>query len=299
MQLRSIELEIPQARSAVDFLQQPWGLLPVAHEGNTTFLRATGAHHYVVSVTEGSERRFRSVTLTDTRERVEAMFEAAKRLGLPQSGWVEAFDEPGAGAGFVVAGHEGQPYRFLAEKEAPPAALPAERERPIQLAHVVFNTPDREASAQLLVRLAGFKVSDRSNRIHFVRCNELHHVIAFAASNRQTTINHIAFEMRDTDAVMRGMGRLKDAGCPTAWGPGRHGPGDNVFSYFVAPFGVCIEYTAEIERVDDSYPTGTPESWAWPAGRTDQWGIFTRDTDRLAASGEALPYAPVRPPTPA
>jgi catechol 2,3-dioxygenase len=74
------------------------------------------------------------------------------------------------------------------------------------------------------------------------------------------------------------------------WGPGRHGPGNNTFSYFVAPFGACIEYTAEVQRVDDSYRTGTPESWQWPPGRTDHWGIASRDDAKLAASSAAFPY---------
>ena len=74
--------------------------------------------------------------------------------------------------------------------------------------------------------------------MNFLRCDDLHHVVAYAESNK-STLNHIAFEMNDTDAVMRGIGRLKDAGCQSFWGPGRHGPGNNVFSYFVAPFGAA------------------------------------------------------------
>ena len=56
-------------------------------------------------------------------------------------------------------------------------------------------------------------------------------------------------------------------------GPGRHGPGDNAFNYFVGPFDVVIEYTAEVEQVDDSYQAGQPADWTWPPGRVDQWGI--------------------------
>jgi len=96
--------------------------------------------------------------------------------------------------------------------------------------------------------------------------------------------------MRDADAVLRGMGRLKDAGYPSVWGPGRHGPGNNVFAYFVSPFGACVEYTAEIQRVDDGYNTGTPESWQWPPGRTDHWGIASRDNAKLAESGDTFTY---------
>ena len=45
---------------------------------------------------------------------------------------------------------------------------------------------------------------------------------------------------------------------PIEWGPGRHGPGDNAFNYFIDPFGVVIEYTAEVEQIDDSYRVARP-----------------------------------------
>ncbi len=57
------------------------------------------------------------------------------------------------------------------------------------------------------------------------------------------------------------------------WGVGRHGPGDNVFAYFVDPFGFVIEYTAEVLQVNDDYRPHGPDYWVWPAGRTDHWGI--------------------------
>ena len=37
------------------------------------------------------------------------------------------------------------------------------------------------------------------------------------------------------------------------WGVGRHGPGNNVFAYFIGPVGIVVEYTAEVLQVDDSY----------------------------------------------
>src|SRR5690606_20403161 len=109
------------------------------------------------------------------------------------------------------------------------------------------------------------------------------HSLAFARSETPS-LNHIAFEMNDADGVMRGIGRLQDAGCGTVWGPGRHGPGNNVFGYFVPPFGGILEYTAEVLEVGDDYRVGGPEDWKWPPGRTDQWGIAKKDTGRMAAA---------------
>ena len=36
-------------------------------------------------------------------------------------------------------------------------------------------------------------------------------------------------------------------------GLGRHGPWANVFAYFVDPHGLAIEYTCEMEQVDETY----------------------------------------------
>lgn len=292
MHLRSIELQMSNAAAAVAFLKDPWGLIEVGTRNDTTYLRGTGALHYTIAVTDGPARALLSATFVGTRAEIEAAWDRTRKSGLKHGPWIDEFDEPGRGSGFHAAGPEGEPYRFLAEREAAPAALPVDSARPIRVAHVVFNTLDREAASRVLVDAFGFKVSDRTRVMNFLRCDDLHHVVAYADS-KQTTLNHIAFEMGDIDAVLRGMGRLKDAGYPSVWGPGRHGPGNNAFAYFVAPFGACIEYTAEVQRVDDSYNTGTPESWQWPSGRTDHWGIASRDNGKLAASGDTFPYQPV------
>ena len=283
---------MPGRAAAVAFLREPWGMTEVGSRGPTTFLRGTAAQHYAIAVTEGAERALLSATLAGSRAEVEAAWQRVRGSGLTHGPWVEEFDEPGRGAGFAVAGPEGEPYRFVAERDPAPGALPTDREHPVRIAHVVFNTRDREAASRVLVERFGFKVSDRTRIMNFLRCDDLHHVIAYADA-KQATLNHIAFEMKDTDAVLRGMGRLKDAGYPTVWGPGRHGPGDNVFAYFVGPFGACVEYTAEILRVDDGHVPGTPESWKFPEGRTDHWGIATRDPEKIAAASAAFPYRPL------
>jgi hypothetical protein len=101
----------------------------------------------------------------------------------------------------------------------------------------------------------------------------------------------VAFMMPTLDGVMRASGRTIDRGCPVGWGPGRHGPGDNVFAYFVDPFGFVVEYTAEVLQVDDEYRAGDPDDWTWPPGRTDQWGIAPPKTPACKAAQVAIPFA--------
>ena len=150
-------------------------------------------------------------------------------------------------------------------------------DKPIQLTHAVINSLDVEASERFAVEKLGFKVSDRTGHMRFLRCNRKHHCVAYAKA-QIASLNHIAFEMRDLDAVMRGITRLREAGYESVWGPGRHGPGNNVFGYFIAPYGGVIEYTAEVSEVGDDYRVGAPEDWKWPPGRMDHWGLSKKDT---------------------
>jgi catechol 2,3-dioxygenase len=97
--------------------------------------------------------------------------------------------------------------------------------------------------------------------------------------------------MPDWESVMRGSGRMIDHGFPIGWGVGRHGPGNNVFAYFVDPFGFVIEYTAEVLQVDDSYEPHGPDYWVWPPGRTDHWGIAPPKPDSVKKAQLAIRFA--------
>ena len=84
---------------------------------------------------------------------------------------------------------------------------------------------------------------------------------------------------------------MRDAGYPIEWGVGRHGPGANVFAYFIGPDNVVIEYTGEVDQVDDDYPTGMPEDWTWPPGRVDQWGVSDAPSKRLHEAQQRVVFA--------
>ena len=156
-----------------------------------------------------------------------------------------------------------------------------EHDRPFKLSHVVLNSDKVEDQTEFYRDVLGFRVSDRTDRMNFIRCSPDHHSIAFA-HNKGPSLNHAAFEVPDFDALMCGSGRMKQKGFPVQWGVGRHGPGNNVFGYFFEPNGMVIEYTAEVEQVDEAtYKTGTPEDWAQRVKGPDRWGFADPPTDHL------------------
>lgn len=281
MRLRSVELEVRDVAPAVEFLRDTWGLLDAGARSGTFYLRGTEDVPYAVSVGRADAPAVGAVTFSGSDAEIGSLRSRASAAGV-RCGPVCEFDEPGGGAGFLLEGPEGQVFRFVVESEQA-QKLPPDRDRPMQVTHVVINARDREACTRFAIEMLGFRLSDRTRYMSFVRCDRVHHSIAFAQAEL-SSLNHIAFEMVDFDAVMRGIGRLKDAGFESVWGPGRHGPGNNVFAYFVTPFGATVEYTSEVQRIDESYRVGSPEDWKWPPNRMDHWGVSRRDS---AAMSEA------------
>lgn len=286
MKLRSIELALPHAADAAEFLTGIWGLAPVAVIGGTHYLRGSGSLPYLIALEESADAFVRSTTFTCSAARLGELASAIAASDLPAR--PVACSDPGGGTGLIVELPEGEILRFLASaNEVEP--LPAQPDMPVKLTHCVFNSIDAEASGHVAEDVLGFRVSDRTKGMVFVRCNSSHHSTAFARAGF-ASLNHIAFEMDDLEAVMRGIGRMRDHGFAPAWGPGRHGPGDNAFAYYIAPFGAVIEYSTAVEQVPDDYRTGTPEDWTWPEGRIDQWGMSDKDIAALRPAEEAFRF---------
>ena len=84
---------------------------------------------------------------------------------------------------------------------------------------------------------------------------------------------------------------MRDHGYPIEWGPGRHGPGNNVFAYFCGPEEFPLEYTSEMQQVDDNYRVGKPDDWKWPPGRVDQWGIVPGPSLRVKRAQRLFRFA--------
>ena len=278
--LRSVALGVTDLAGAEKFFVEVWRLAVSDRSGEAVYLRATGKDHHVLSLHKSDKTALRNVTLratsVDDLQRIEAATKAASGTIVSPIGPIA---EPCGGTGLTIRDPHGRLIRIV-HGDRLVAETAGDGDRPVRLAHVVLNSRDVPASQKFLADGLGFKLIDRTRIMAFMNCNSDHHTIAFADADNDA-LNHIAFLMPDLESVMRGGGRLKDAGFPIEWGPGRHGPGNNAFNYFVGPEGIVVEYTAEVEQVDDRYAVGTPDKWGWPQGRFDHWGISGPPSARL------------------
>lgn len=286
--LRSVELSTPDLAGSVAFYTEVWGLQVAARQGDKVFLAATGSDFHVLELKAGNDAALRKVTFrVRSREDLAALAERLSSSGCKLLRAPGPADAPSGGERFVIGEPQGCVIEFVYGDLTKEPRVVANK--PFRLAHVNINSADIEALSSFYQSVLGFRLTDRSKLMAFLRCNDDHHTVVLAEAP-VNGLNHIAFQMPDLESVMRGSGNVKDAGYPIGWGVGRHGPGDNVFAYFVDPAGVVIEYTAEVLQVDDSYRAKGPSEWVWPPGRTDHWGIAPPKSEACKKAQLSVPF---------
>ncbi|GLZ12012.1 oxidoreductase [Actinomadura sp. NBRC 104425] len=277
--LRHVDLAVPDYTVQREFYTTLWGLTPVAEDTDIVFLAAEGSpEQYIVRLRKDADKRLDLIAYgAATREDVDAL---ARRLGDAGVRLISEPDElrtPGGGYGFRFFDVDGRTIEVSAEVRDRAHRKIEERESiPVRLSHVVVNSPDIARTQAFYERHLGFALTDSLTHPHmgdlmkFMRCNPQHHSLAIA-QGPHTSLHHVSFEMRGLDEYMRGTGRLLRAGVRKIWGPGRHMAGNNTFSYFLDPHGNTVEYTTELEMLDEDawhpsvYDVSQPEN-------QDQWG---------------------------
>ncbi len=291
--LRSVSLTVPDLAAAEAFYTQTWQLSVASREAGVLYLRGSGADHHLLALHAApGTPSIRQITLR-ARSRMALDLVAARAVaagGVVERG-VEPAADPAMGESLFIRDGDGRRIEIVFGDQRRAPDEPAPPDQPVRLAHAVLNSHAVEHTRAFFEQALGFVLADRTRIMAFMNCDVDHHSIALGDTDNDA-LNHIAFLMPTLDAVMRGGGRMKDAGMPPQWGPGRHGPGDNAFNYFVDPFGIVIEYTAEVEQIDDSYQPGMPADWTWPPGRIDQWGIGMAPTDQLKQAQRRVLFAP-------
>lgn len=287
--VRHVAMKVPSVDASARYLEDRWGLIRTQDEAG---FAGTLDARPLVKLSEGPAKGIDHVSFAAADEAaVDAMATRVQRLGLRLER-EPGLDEDGTyslrcrdAAGLLI-----EVARTAPSAKAAPAPTPF-ADRPMLISHVVINTPDLEETSALYCELFGFEISDRyGDFMTFLRCNRYHHSLAFSQADH-TSLNHVAFEMGSIDAVMRSTSRLQNGGQGAVWGPGRHGPGDNVFAYFVDPNGLLMEYTAGLEIFDEADPR---EAKVWVIGDPESenlWGTGDPSDDAAEAMwGEPDPY---------
>lgn len=260
--LHRVAIKAADLDATTRFYTDLWGLQLLAQVGGTSRMRTGASDHADFLISQGGKGLDHIAFVIADRAEGDALAKA----GIAAGGTLVE-----QGAEIVLADPDGNRVHLIVP--APEKAEGAAPDfGPQKIGHVVLWAKAGQAMESFYQAL-GLRISDRTKMgMAFLRCNTDHHTLALVGNPNMSGLQHIAFDTVTIDNVMRQMGRLKKAEVPCIWGPGRHGPGNNVFTYYQDPAGSIIEFYGELEQVPVDDPNLTEKFWG-PEHSGDLWGL--------------------------
>lgn len=156
--------------------------------------------------------------------------------------------------------------------------VPRTRREPDRMAarlqHTVFQTTDLASVVDFYVNRIGFTISDEvvaddgAVATCFLRSDDEHHSLAFFQGSNNVWDHH-CYETTCWNDIRDWADRFARVRRGIFFGPGRHGPGNNLFFMVTDPDGNRVELSAELEQVGADK---TPGVWPHEEYTLNSWG---------------------------
>jgi catechol 2,3-dioxygenase-like lactoylglutathione lyase family enzyme len=273
--------ETPDLDRQIDYYVNMLGLALVTKDGNRAFLASKlGAPS--VELIRGDAGRCTKLAFQAVSPDVAELAAGVSQHGLA----VETRTDPAPGVPASIVFHDpkGTEIELFAADVPVPITAEIKGVAPLKLGHLAFNCTDVMQCVEFYQKVLGFRISDwRGDYFYFLRCNADHHTVNFVHGDK-VKMHHIAFELKDWSEIQRACDFLGMNGIRMIWGPGRHGPGHNVFTYHRNPDGLIVELFTELDRMSnealgyfDPRPwhedrPQRPKRWEPNPASTNLWG---------------------------
>lgn len=146
---------------------------------------------------------------------------------------------------------------------------------PGRLQHVVFQTTELEAMVDFYVNTVGFTISDNvvdeesgKLMVCFLRSDDEHHTLAFFRGSKNEWDHH-CYETSEWNDIRDWGDRFARERISLFFGPGRHGPGNNLFFMVVDADRNRLEFSAELQITP---PDQAPGQWPQCEYTLNSWG---------------------------
>jgi catechol 2,3-dioxygenase-like lactoylglutathione lyase family enzyme len=241
--------ETPDLERAIAYYTQYLGLTEVQRDGKTVFL-ACPSDFYSVVLKQGSTADVTRLALQLGPDAdIEAFAAQTKAKGVDVRRQTDT--GPGTPVTLTITDPSGMEIDLLATRSVDTARPHNAGVIPRKLGHTAFFTPDIQATVKFYDEILGFRVSDWIGDFFvFMRCNPDHHTVNFLTGPKRG-LHHIAFELNDWNHVKEACDLLPHHDLDLIWGPGRHGPGHNIYTYHLNPDGFNIEMYAELDTMSN------------------------------------------------
>jgi catechol 2,3-dioxygenase len=253
-----VEIRVEDLDAALDFHTDVLGLTELARDNGTVYLGCGIDDTYDLALTNGGTGVTRVALQVDEAD-LDTFRTRLQGMGVDVE---ESTDRgPGSGTSLRFSAPSGHVFDLMTVTDRPVYLQPAKPKHargkgmaPTDLDHVTLRTPDVKGLVEFLREALDFKVSDVFEpgpgvwAAAWTRVGEYHHDIAMLSGGPDETLDHVAFTMDGADHLKKAADILAQAEIPIETGPGRHGIGGNLFTYFWAPGGNRYELSAEMPR---------------------------------------------------
>jgi catechol-2,3-dioxygenase len=250
MHMGHVAMRVAEPGRSADHLTETLGLRRTYDAGGEIGLSCNERHHEVQLIAAAAPGLDHVGIEVEDERHLDRLRDALIADGAQILG--ETPQEPGLAHAIRVQGPEDlvlelyagmERERFGVEHYMPPLAR--------RFGHVNVATRDLGESQRFLCDVLGFRVSDTLGAgVRWVRCDRDHHGIALRQAD-ENTMHHYAFELEDWGAIERYADQLARLGKRLIWGPGRHGPGRNLYTYAPDPANAIVEGYADLLAIDD------------------------------------------------
>lgn len=146
--------------------------------------------------------------------------------------------------------------------------------RPIKYQHITLSSADAPRMVEFYMDVIGFRLTDKlaDDSFYWLRSDRDHHSLACVASGNPGQIDHYSFDLSTWEDFKVWCDRLTELDIDVQWGPGRHGPGNNLFVFFDDPLGNHVELSAEMEKFHDDAARIQHREWTPSPKAVNLWG---------------------------
>ena len=250
-------------------MQETVGLRITEQDGETVYLTSNSRHHEVTCV-KGAGKAVAIGLEAVSAEAVDEVYKRARSEGL-----TILSDKP-------IGKHYARPVTLVApggavfEVHTAIARNQPERyigggPRPRRIEHINVFSPDTAAFGDFCARTLDMKLSDRTSDDGFRwyrGADGYHHAIAMGPG--ASALHHYAFDLHSMEDLSRIADNLALKSRSLVWGPGRHGAGSNIFTYYADPHGCLVENSIDMARIDND-AVYEPGSWDISEGLNGRW----------------------------
>ena len=266
-----VALEVPDIDASVRWATTVMGMRETRRDGATVYLTHGDCHHSLQYIASDRSALDHIALEAHDAAALDALAAKLDAAGVPLIS--DTPQEHGIDRAIRFAGPAGHVIEVFAGMADAGPMQTGGGVQPRKFAHPMLAAEDTGPTVAMLIETLGFRLSDNvgDGTLVFLRCNPDHHGVGVGRGPR-TGLNHYAWEVESLgtlgllgDVLDRNGGRF-------IWGPGRHGAGQNIYTYHFDPAGAIVEYCADIYKVWDE-ATYEPGHWSLEDPRfANLWG---------------------------